>query len=111
MSETNFCCVVREPQAANKRREKDAIVRTAAEKYLPLVCCTIMTFFRKTIVNQIIQCRSMHTLKRLKRPISVAPMVDITTPVSLYTLFPFFDLLSKQYSKFSLISNSWNYYT
>lgn len=40
-----------------------------------------MTIFRRFINTT--SCRSMHTLKRLERPISVAPMVDITTPVSL----------------------------
>lgn len=29
----------------------------------------------------------MHTLKRLERPISVAPMVDITTPVRYFLTY------------------------
>jgi hypothetical protein len=43
----------------------------------------IMAIFRKIInaPTNVQICRSMYTLKRLKRPISVAPMVDITTPV------------------------------
>ena len=39
------------------------------------------TLFRNCI-KQTLQYRSLNTLSRLKQPISVAPMVDITTPVS-----------------------------
>lgn len=48
--------------------------------------------------------RQLHT-SRLSRPISVAPMVDISTPVRSIDLNFFSD------TNQSLYSNSWNYYT
>ncbi|GAA5797815.1 hypothetical protein HPULCUR_003210 [Helicostylum pulchrum] len=44
-----------------------------------------MTIFRNCLIPTWSK-RSMHTLKRLRRPISVAPMVDITTPQFLELL-------------------------